>query len=228
MSGTAGQTDGDDPFVEDRRIQQIELIMALRSRGIRSTRVLAAIEKVPRHLFVEPAFAAQAYADHSLPIECGQTISQPFVVAYMTEMLDVGERDKVLEVGTGSGYQGAVLAQLCRRVYTIERYRTLAQEAERRFRELRIANITGIVGDGMKGWKQQAPFDRIIVTAAAEEIPPALLDQLRVGGVMVLPLGPVGGTQHIVRIVRTERDWERKTLLPVRFVPLVPGRAQQL
>lgn len=227
MNGQQGD-DGNDPLSEDRRIQQIELIMALRARGIRSTRVLAAIEKVPRHVFVDQAFLAQAYADQSLPIECGQTISQPFVVAYMTELLDLGDRDKVLEVGTGSGYQAAVLAQLCRRVYTIERYRTLAQEAEARFQILGIANITGVVGDGMKGWKQQAPFDRIIVTAAAEEIPSALVEQLKVGGIMVLPVGPVSGVQHIVKLVRTEDGFDQQTLLPVRFVPLVPGRAQQL
>lgn len=217
-----------DPLAEDRRIQQIELIMALRSRGIRSTRVLGAIEKVPRHAFVEKMFTAQAYADQSLPIECGQTISQPFVVAYMTELLDVGERDKVLEVGTGSGYQAAVLSQLARRVYTIERYRTLAKEAEEKIRALGLNNVTGMIGDGMKGWPAQAPFDRIIVTAAAEKVPGALLEQLKVGGILVTPVGPADGEQHIIKVTRTEEGFEETRLLPVRFVPLVPGKAQQL
>lgn len=210
------------------KVEVIELIMGLRSRGIRSTRVLAAIEKVPRHLFVSPEFQAQAYADHALPIECGQTISQPFVVAYMSEQLDVSDRDKVLEVGAGSGYQAAVLSHLARRVYTIERYRTLAKEAEERFAALGITNVTTLIGDGMKGWPAQEPFDRIIVTAAAEEVPQALLDQLKVGGIMIIPVGPAGGAQHIMKITRTEEGYRRQALLPVRFVPLVPGKAQQL
>jgi protein-L-isoaspartate(D-aspartate) O-methyltransferase len=212
----------------DYRVQQIELIMGLRSRGIRSTKVLAAIEKVPRHLFVAATYDAQAYADTSLPIECGQTISQPFVVAYMTELLNIGDRDKVLEIGTGSGYQAAVLAHLARRVYTIERYRTLAKEAEERFKALNLSNITGMVGDGIRGWPEQAPFDKIIVTASADEVPEELVGQLRDGGIMVIPLGPTGGIQHIVRITRKGEEFEREQLLAVRFVPLVPGRAQQL
>lgn len=210
------------------KVEVIELIMGLRSRGIRSTRVLAAVEKVPRHLFVSPEFQAQAYSDHALPIECGQTISQPFVVAYMSEQLDVGDRDKVLEVGTGSGYQAAVLSHLARRVYTIERYRTLAKEAEERFEALGITNVTTLIGDGMKGWPAQAPFDRIIVTAAAEDVPHDLLDQLKVGGIMIIPVGPAGGAQHIMKITRTKEGYQRQALLPVRFVPLVPGKAQQL
>ncbi|HSM20315.1 MAG TPA: protein-L-isoaspartate(D-aspartate) O-methyltransferase, partial [Hyphomicrobiales bacterium] len=170
----------------------------------------------------------QAYADHSLPIECGQTISQPYVVAYMSEILEVGDRHKVLEVGTGSGYQAAVLSHLARRVYTIERYRTLAKEAEARFAQLGITNITAMVGDGMKGWPAQAPFERIIVTAAGEEAPPALLQQLADGGILVMPMGPASDVQHIVKLVRRGEDLERRELLPVRFVPLVPGKAQQL
>lgn len=214
---------------EKFRVRRIELIMALRSRGIRDTRVLAAVEKVPRHLFIENAFEAQAYADHSLPIECGQTISQPFVVAYMTEKLQITDRHKVLEVGTGSGYQAAVLSYLARRVYTIERYRTLSKQAEARFAALGITNITTMVGDGMQGWPAQAPFDRIMVTAASVEPPPRLMEQLKPGGLMILPLGPDGETQYLTRIERSEEGEDTMTtLLPVRFVPLVPGTARQL
>ncbi|HSM18850.1 MAG TPA: protein-L-isoaspartate O-methyltransferase, partial [Hyphomicrobiales bacterium] len=153
--GATNQDQGAEAILAEDRIRRIELIMALRSRGIRATRVLSAIEKVPRHLFVNQAFRPQAYADHSLPIECGQTISQPYVVAYMNELVEVGDRHKVLEVGAGSGYQAAVLSHLARRVYTIERYRTLAKEAEARFAQLGITNITAMVGDGMKGWPAQ-------------------------------------------------------------------------
>ncbi|MEO1161299.1 MAG: protein-L-isoaspartate(D-aspartate) O-methyltransferase, partial [Pseudomonadota bacterium] len=159
--------------------QKIELIMGLRSRGIRDTRVLEAIETVPREVFVPDTFQDLAYADQALPIECGQTLSQPFIVAFMTEKLKVGERMKVLEIGTGSGYQTVILAQLCRRIYTIERYRTLLKSAERRFAELRQANITTLLGDGNKGWPKQAPFDRILITAAAEDPPGPLLSELK-------------------------------------------------
>ena len=206
--------------------RKIELVMALRNQGIRDTRVLAAVERVPRGLFVDPAFFDQAYADQSLPIACGQTISQPYVVAFMTEKLEVGERMKVLEIGTGSGYQAAILSFLCRRVYTVERYRTLLREAEQRFAELKLSNIVAIVGDGARGWEQQAPFDRIIVTAASADVPRALLSQLKVGGIMVLPLGAQDQVQHIVQIRKNQDGIERKALLPVRFVPLVEGVAR--
>ena len=152
---------------------QIGLIMQLRRRGIRDNDVLRAIERVPRDLFVDPAFADHAYHDIALPIDCGQTISQPYVVAFMTERLELDARHKVLEIGTGSGYQAAVLAHLCRRVYTVERWRELQKAAERRFARLGITNVTTIIGDGWLGWPPQAPFDRIIVTAAAKEAPPA-------------------------------------------------------
>ena len=225
MGANRGKNWLDKAYDKERRVSVIELIMALRSRGVRDTRVLAAVEKIPRHLFVNPAFSAQAYSDHALPIECGQTISQPFVVAYMSELLEVDDRCKVLEIGTGSGYQAAVLSLLARRVYTIERYRTLSREAEARFAELGITNITAVVGDGTEGWKAQAPFDRIIVTAACESVPETLLDQLKVGGILVAPIGPADGTQYIVQFRKTEDGVEQRKLVPVRFVPLVAGRA---
>jgi protein-L-isoaspartate(D-aspartate) O-methyltransferase len=204
---------------------QIGLIMQLRRRGIRDNNVLRAIERVPRDLFVDPAFADHAYQDIALPIECGQTISQPYVVAYMTEQLELDPRHKVLEIGTGSGYQAAVLSHLCRRVYTIERWRELQKMAERRLTELGITNVTTIIGDGWLGWPPQAPFDRIIVTAAATQAPGALLEQLKVGGRMLIPLGETRDTQQLVQIDKTEDGLIETPLLPVRFVPLVHGRA---
>ncbi len=206
--------------------QKIELVMSLRARNIRDTHVLEAIETVPRELFVPEAFRDLAYSDQALPIECGQTLSQPFIVAFMTDRLKVGERMKVLEIGTGSGYQTAILSQLCRRVYTIERYRTLLKSAEARFAELRLANITTLLGDGTKGWPQQAPFERIIVTAAAPKLPRKLIEQLAIGGIMIIPVEVLPGKQEILRITRTEHDFERESLMPVRFVPLVEGIAR--
>jgi protein-L-isoaspartate(D-aspartate) O-methyltransferase len=206
------------------RERVIRLIMALRRQGITDARVLSAMERVPRALFVPQAFADQAYEDIALPLECGQTISQPFVVAYMTQALEVGERMRVLEIGTGSGYQSAVLSYLCRRVYTIERYRTLMREAEARFKELALANITTRVGDGARGWPEQAPFDRIILTAAVEATPEALVGQLKPQGVMVLPLGGPQ-EQWLTRVRLTEQGLKEEALLPVRFVPVVEGAA---
>jgi len=204
---------------------QIGLIMQLRRRGIRDNKVLRAIERVPRDLFVDEAFADHAYQDIALPIECGQTISQPYVVAFMTEHLELDERHKVLEIGTGSGYQAAVLSHLCRRVYTVERWRELQKAAERRLAKLGITNVTTIIGDGWLGWPPQAPFDRIIVTAAADEAPLALIDQLMIGGSMIIPLGETRDTQQLVEIHKTETGISETKLLPVRFVPLVHGRA---
>lgn len=206
--------------------QKIELIMSLRSQGIRDTRVLEAIETVPRELFVPEAFQDMTWSDQALPIECGQTLSQPFIVAFMTDKLKVGDRTKVLEIGTGSGYQSAILAQLCRRVYTLERYRTLLKSAEERFRTLRLANVTTVLADGTKGWPQQAPFDRIIVTAAAPQLPRKLIEQLAVGGILIVPVEVTPGKQEILRITRTADDFKRESLLPVRFVPLVEGIAR--
>jgi protein-L-isoaspartate(D-aspartate) O-methyltransferase len=208
--------------------RKVELIMSLRNQGVRDMRVLEAIERMPREMFLEQPFVGQAYADQALPIACGQTISQPFVVAFMTDRLKVEDRHKVLEIGTGSGYQTAILSMLCRRVYTIERYRTLAKAAGERFKKLNIANITQMTGDGTKGWPKQAPFERIIVTAAAKEVPPALLDQLAVGGLMMIPIEEGPGDQNLCRITRGENDFAREVLLPVRFVPLIEGVAKEL
>ncbi len=201
--------------------------MELRRRGITDQRVLSAIERVPRELFVPDMFSDQAFDDTALPIDCGQTISQPFVVAYMTQMLDVGDRMKVLEVGTGSGYQTAILAALSRRTYTIERYPDLMREAERRFNDLKITNITTRIGDGLKGWPEQEPFDRIIVTAAAEEWPVELCNQMKIGGRMILPIGKTGADQKLVRVDRNQEGFDVTDLIPVRFVPLVEGVARE-
>lgn len=206
---------------------QIGLIMQLRRRGIRDPNVLRAMERIPRELFVDEAFSEHAYQDIALPIECGQTISQPFVVAYMTEKLDLKPSHKVLEIGTGSGYQSAILSQLCRRVYTIERWRELQKAAEARLAELKIANVTTIIGDGWLGWPPQAPFDRIIVTAAAVDAPAALLDQLKDGGRMIIPLGETRDSQSLVQIDKTPEGLAETPLLPVRFVPLVHGRVKR-
>lgn len=206
---------------------QIGLIMQLRRRGIRDADVLRAIERIPRELFVDDAFAEHAYQDIALPIDCGQTISQPFVVAFMTEKLDLKPTHKVLEIGTGSGYQAAILSQLCRRVYTVERWRELQKASEARLAKLKITNVTTIIGDGWLGWPPQAPFDRIIVTAAALDAPAALLDQLKDGGRMIIPLGETRDTQSLVQIDKTPDGLVETPLLPVRFVPLVHGRVKR-
>jgi len=205
---------------------QIGLIMQLRRRGIRDTGVLRAIERVPREMFVDPAFAGHAYQDIALPIECGQTISQPYVVAFMTEKLELDRTHKVLEIGTGSGYQAAVLSHLCRRVYTVERWRELQKSADRRFAALGITNVTAIIGDGWLGWPPQAPFDRIIVTAAAAEAPAALVEQLKVGGRMIIPLGEDRDRQSLVLIEKSADGLTKASVLPVRFVPLMRGRVK--
>jgi protein-L-isoaspartate(D-aspartate) O-methyltransferase len=190
--------------------------------------VLRAIDEVPREYFVARDFADQAYADQALPIACGQTISQPYVVAYMTEQLEVRPPHRVLEVGTGSGYQAAILSRLAREVVTIERYRTLAEAARTRLEALRFHNVEVVVGDGLAGDPANAPFDRIIVTAAAERIPETLLDQLAEDGIMVVPLGPRGGPQYIVKLTKSSDGVSRETLIPVRFVPALPGQAREL
>ncbi len=200
----------------------IRLLMELRRAGVTDPRVLGAIERVPREMFVSSAFSDQAWENSALPIGCGQTISQPLVVGLMTQELRVGDRMKVLEIGTGSGYQSAILAQLCRRLYTVERHRPLLKEAEQRFKALRIHNITFKHGDGSRGWPEQAPFDRIMVTAAAHDVPPALVEQLKPGGIMVLPVGDES-FQDLLRVTRTEDGMDIHPILDVRFVPLVEG-----
>ncbi len=205
--------------------RKIRLILHLRHNGITDSKVLGAIERVPRDIFVPEAFRDQAYEDVALPIGYQQTVSQPTVVARMTEALDLGPRMKVLEVGTGSGYQTTVLAALCRRVYTVERHRPLLAEAERRLADLRITNVTAAARDGLKGWPEQAPFDRILVTAAAAAVPDALAEQITIGGILVLPIGPYDGDQEILKIIRTDEGYETERLGPVRFVPIVPGLA---
>ncbi|MBI1777524.1 MAG: protein-L-isoaspartate(D-aspartate) O-methyltransferase [Proteobacteria bacterium] len=203
--------------------RKIRLILELRRAGITDTRVLAAIERVPRESFVPSTFTDQAYENTALPIGHGQTISQPLVVALMTQVLDAGERMKVLEIGTGSGYQTAVLCQLARRAYSIERHRDLAGEAERRLYQLGYSNFTVKVGDGSKGWQEQAPFERIIVTAAAAEVPETLADQLAIGGIMVLPIGERASDQWLLRVRREATGFAEERLSQARFVPLVVG-----
>lgn len=203
-----------------------QLIMELRRQGVTDQRVLEVMERVPRELFVEELYQDQSYANRALPIGCGQTISQPLVVGQMTQALQVDKRMKVLEVGTGSGYQATILAKLCRRLYTIERHRPLLRVAEARFQKLGLHNIHTIIGDGHRGWPEQAPFDRIMVTAAAaREIPETLLEQLKPGGIMILPVGPTAGQdQDLLRVVKDENGTPHvERLFPVRFVPLVEG-----
>jgi len=200
--------------------------MELRRHGVTDTRVAAAIERLPREMFVPDAFLDQAYENTALPIGCHQTLSAPIVVGRMTQALELGDRMKVLEVGTGSGYHAAVLSRLCRRVYTIERYRDLMDEAQRRFSRLGISNITWKLGDGTLGWPEQAPFERIIVTAAASDVPPVLATQLAIGGLMVVPVDDGVGDPRLLRVRRDDEGLETEDLGPIRFVPLIadPGR----
>jgi protein-L-isoaspartate(D-aspartate) O-methyltransferase len=210
-------------------IERMEFQLAMRRRGISDKSVLRAMDEVPREHFVSAELADSAYADQALPIACGQTISQPYVVAYMTEQLELEPRHRVLEIGTGSGYQAAVLSRVVREVVSIERYRTLADAARDRHKTLGYANITVLTGDGFVGAPDRAPFDRIMVTAAAEQIPDALVEQLADGGQMVLPLGPRKGSQSIVKLTKSPGgELAREELIAVRFVPLVPGQAREL
>ncbi len=206
----------------------MQFVFTLRSNGISDSRVLAAMEKTPRDLFVEGIFKDRAYENTPLPIACGQTISQPTVVAQMTQALDITPRCKVLEIGTGSGYQAAILSHLARRVYTVERHRPLARMANRVLRDLDLGNVTVIADDGSRGLPEQAPFDRILLTAAAEDPPSSLLAQLKIGGIMVLPVGQSDTMQHIIKIVKTESGLEYSELNSVRFVPLLEGVAEDV
>jgi protein-L-isoaspartate(D-aspartate) O-methyltransferase len=209
-------------------VERMGFQLALRRRGISDQAVLRAMDEVPREHFVEAGCLDVAYSDHALPIACGQTISQPYVVAYMTEQLDVRPHHRVLEVGTGSGYQAAVLSRLAREIVSIERYRTLADAARSRLRTLGFDNVSILVGDGFAGAPEQAPYDRIMVTAAAESVPEALVAQLAHDGKMVLPLGPHAGPQYIVKLVKTPEGVVQEKLIAVRFVPLLPGTAREL
>ena len=212
-----------DPTSDSLAERKMRFLFALRSRGVTDARVLTAMERVDRGLFVRGIFADRAYEDMPLPIACGQTISQPSVVGLMTQALQVSPRDTVLEVGTGSGYQAAILAQLARRVYTVDRFRRLTREAAELFRQLDISNITTITADGSHGLPDQGPFDRILVTAAAEDPPGPLLDQLKPGGIMVLPVGQSDTVQSLIKVTRSARGFDYEELRPVRFVPLVEG-----
>ncbi len=219
---TDAQEDG-EPSAGDLAERKMRFLFALRSRGVTDARVLTAMEKIDRGLFVKGLFAMRAYEDMPLPIACGQTISQPSVVGLMTQALAVTPRDTVLEVGTGSGYQAAILSQLARRVYTVDRYRRLVREAADLFRQLNLTNVTTITADGSHGLPDQAPFDRILVTAAAEDPPGPLLAQLKPGGIMVLPVGQSDAVQSLIKVTRTNSGFDYEELRPVRFVPLVEG-----
>lgn len=209
--------------MSDTAERKMRFLYALRSKGVTDVRVLTAMERIDRGAFVKGLFADRAYEDMPLPISCGQTISQPSVVALMTQALSVNPRDKVLEVGTGSGYQAAILSQLARRVYTVDRHKRLVREAQDLFRVLDLTNITAFTADGSFGLADQAPFDRIIVTAAAEDPPGPLLAQLKIGGIMIVPVGQSDTVQSLIKVTRHETGFDYDELRPVRFVPLVEG-----
>ena len=208
--------------------EKMKFQLTLRRRGISDQAVLRAMEEIPREIFVEPANRADAYRDSALGIACGQTISQPFVVAYMTEQLQLQKHHRVLEIGTGSGYQAAILSRLCRHVLTIERYRTLADSARGRLAKIGCDNVEVMLGDGFDIPDGAGNFDRIIVTAAMEQIPEVLTARLEPGGILVAPVGPHQGTQTLIRVIRTDAGFDRKELVDVRFVPALPGIAREL
>jgi protein-L-isoaspartate(D-aspartate) O-methyltransferase len=214
------------PDSRDEKLMQ--LMLSLRQAGLTNQRVLEAIEKTPREIFVERAFRERAFEDRPLPISCGQTISQPAIVGMMLQALDVTPRCKVLEIGAGSGYVCAILARLARRVYGIERHRALALEARERIAQLGLGNVTIRSGDGTKGWPEQAPFDRILVSAAADDTPATLLEQLRPGGIMVLPVGQTDEVQQLIKIEMTENGPSYTELCDVLFVPLVEGLPEDI
>ena len=211
----------------DNATLKMQFLFSLRKAGIVDKQVLDAMERVDRKNFVNGVFSEKAYEDTPLPIACGQTISQPTVVGLMTQALQVTSRDKVLEVGTGSGYQAAILSLLARRVYTIERHSLLVNNATKVFQRLNISNITTILSDGGHGLEQQAPFDRIIVTAASEDPPASLLSQLKIGGIMIIPVGQSDNMQKLIKIVKTDGGYEYQDLQSVRFVPLVAGTEKE-
>lgn len=214
----------DQPLMQlaQEKTHVLRLIMQLRSSGVRDSAVLSAMEHVPRELFISSTFGHRAYDDTALPIECGQTISQPAIVGLMTQALELNDRHRVLEIGTGSGYQAAVLSKIVRMVYTIERHRELYQISGARFDQLRCRNIMRQCADGALGWPEAAPFDRILLTAAASEIPPHLREQLNPeGGMMILPVGEESNRQTLIKLVRQGEEYTETALMPVRFVPLV-------
>ena len=203
--------------------QKMQFLFAIRSRGVTDKRVLTAMENVDRGLFVKGIFSDRAYEDMPLPIECGQTISQPSVVGIMTQALNITPRDTVLEVGTGSGYQTVILSQLARRVYTVERYKRLVMSSKLVFEHLKTTNIISLYADGSRGLPDQAPFDKIILTAAAEDPPGPLLAQLKIGGIMVLPVGQSDAVQSLIKVTRSQTGFDYEDIRDVRFVPLVEG-----
>jgi protein-L-isoaspartate(D-aspartate) O-methyltransferase len=204
--------------------EKMQFILSVRSKGVVDTNVLKALESLNREHFLKGVFAQRAYEDTPLPIDCGQTISKPSVVGIMTQALKITSRDKILEIGTGSGYQTAILSKLARRVYSVERFKPLYDEARQIFKKLNLNNITPIWGDGSQGIVEQQPFDRIIVTAAAEDPPPILLNQLKVGGIMIIPVGQSDEIQKLIKVERTEANFRYEDLCDVRFVPLLEGR----
>ena len=208
--------------------QKMQFILSIRSKGVVDNNVLKALETVNREQFLKGLFVQRAYEDTPLPIECGQTISQPSIVGLMTQALRITNRDKILEIGTGSGYQTAILSKLARRIYSVERFKPLYEQAIEIFRKLQLNNITSVWGDGSQGVVEQQPFDRIIVTAAAEDPPPTLLNQLKVGGIMVIPVGQSDEIQKLIRVERTEKNFKYEDLCDVRFVPLLEGREEDI
>ena len=204
--------------------EKMQFVLSIRSKGVVDTKVLKALESLNREHFLKGVFAQRAYEDTPLPIDCGQTISKPSVVGIMTQALKITTRDKILEIGTGSGYQTAILSKLARRVYSVERFKPLYDEARQIFKKLNLNNITPIWGDGSQGIVEQQPFDRIIVTAAAEDPPPILLNQLKVGGIMIIPVGQSDEIQKLIKVERTETNFKYEDLCDVRFVPLLEGR----
>ena len=211
----------------DNATLKMQFLFSLRKAGVVDKKVLDAMERVDRKNFVKGVFSEKAYDDTPLPIACGQTISQPTVVGLMTQALHVTSRDKVLEVGTGSGYQAAILSLLARRVYTVERHSLLVNNASKVFQKLNISNITTICSDGGYGLEQQAPFDRIIVTAASDDPPASLLSQLKIGGIMIIPVGQSDNMQNLIKISKTDGGYEYQDLQTVRFVPLVAGTEKE-
>jgi protein-L-isoaspartate(D-aspartate) O-methyltransferase len=203
-------------------------LLRLRRFDITDRRIMAAIEGAPRGLFVPPHARRDAYAERPLPIDCGQTMTGPEIVARAVSDLEVEEGDRVLEIGTGTGYQTAILVRLAEKVFTVDRFRTLIEAAERRFTTLRLDNIVTRTEDGAIGWPEEAPFDRIIVNVSVEKIPKALYEQLKVGGLMLIPVGEPSGVQRLMRVERDAKGWEERPLREVRFVPLIPGRAARL